>query len=101
VRVVFTAHAVSRLRQILAYIAADSPANAAAVVERIVARAETLDKLSFRGRRVPECPHDNVREVSEPPYRIIYRVTANVVQILTIMHERQLLPDEIPRKPPL
>ena len=34
--------------------------------------------------------------VGEPPYRIIYRVTANVVQILTIMHERQLLPDEIP-----
>jgi len=29
-------------------------------------------------------------------YRIIYRVTAGVVQILTVMHERQLLPDEIP-----
>ena len=93
-RVVFTVHAVSRLRQILAYIATDSPVNAVTVVDRIITRA--LDTLSFRGRRVPEYDQENVREVGEPPYRIIYRVTANVVQILTIMHERQLLPDEIP-----
>ncbi len=66
------------------------------MVDRIITRAESLDTLSFRGRRVPEYDRENVREVSEPPYRIIYRVTANVVQILTIMHERQLLPDEIP-----
>jgi plasmid stabilization system protein ParE len=95
VKVVFTAHAVSRLRQILAFIAADSPANAVSMVERIIARAETLDTQSFRGRRVPEFQQDNVREIREPPYRIIYRVTADVVQVLTIMHERQLLPDEI------
>ena len=66
------------------------------MVARIIARAETLDRLSFTGRRVPEYDQDNVREVGEPPYRIIYRVTANVVEILTVMHERQLLPDEIP-----
>ena len=95
-KVVFTAHAVSRLRQILAYIAADSPANAVAMVDRIIARAESLEKLSLRGRRVPEYDQDDVFEVGEPPYRIIYRVTANLVQILTIMHERQLLPDELP-----
>ena len=41
-QVVFTAHAVSRLRQILVFIAAASPANAGAMVERIIARAETL-----------------------------------------------------------
>ena len=95
-KVVFTAHAVSRLRQILVFIAADSPANAVAMVERIIARAETLERLSLRGRRVPEYDQDDVFEVGEPPYRIIYRVTAGVVQILTVMHERQLLPDEIP-----
>lgn len=95
-KVVFTAHAVSRLRQILAYIAADSPANAVSMVERIIARAETLDTQSFRGRLVAEYREDTVREVGEPPYRIIYRVTADAVVILTIMHERRLLPDEIP-----
>lgn len=95
-KVVFTAHAVSRLRQILAFIAADSPANAFSMVERIIARAEMLDTQAFRGRRVPEYPEDDVREIPEPPYRVIYRVTGDAVQVLTIMHERQLLPDEIP-----
>ena len=95
-KVVFTAHAVSRLRQILAYIAADSPANAVSMVERIIARAETLDSQSFRGRRVPEYDRDDVREIAEHPYRIIYRIAADTVQVLTIMHERQLLPDEMP-----
>jgi plasmid stabilization system protein ParE len=66
------------------------------MVDRIITRAETLDTQSFRGRRVPEYQHENIREIAEPPYRIIYRVTADVVQVLTIMHERQLLPDEIP-----
>jgi len=66
------------------------------MVERIIARAETLDSQSFRGRRVPEYDQDDVREIAEHPYRIIYRVTTDAVQVLTIMHERQLLPDEIP-----
>jgi plasmid stabilization system protein ParE len=96
VKVVFTAHAVSRLRQILAYIAADSAENAIAVVDRIIARADTLETLAFRGHRLTQFGEDNIREVGEPPYRIIYRVQGNVVQVLTIMHERQLLPDEIP-----
>ena len=45
-KVVFTAHAVFRLRQILAFIAADSPANAVSMVEGMIARAETLDTQS-------------------------------------------------------
>lgn len=98
-KVVFTAHAVSRLGQILTYIAADSAENAVAVVDRLIARAETLEDLAFRGRRLVQFSEDNIREVSEPPYRIIYRVQGSVVQVLTIMHERQLLQDEIPGSP--
>ena len=66
------------------------------MVERIIARAETLDSQSFRGRRVPEYDRDDVREIAEHPYRIIDRIAADTVQVLTIMHERQLLPDEMP-----
>jgi hypothetical protein len=35
------------------------------MVDRIIARAETLDTQSFRGRRVPEYQQDNVREIGE------------------------------------
>ena len=94
-RVELTAHAIARLRQIHAYVSADSPRNADALIERLLSRAESLDSLPLRGRRVPEYERDDIREVQEHPYRVIYRVTPDAVQVLTIMHERQLLPDEL------
>lgn len=51
---------------------------------------QRLDSLPLRGRRVPEYERDDVREVQEHPYR----VRPDAVQVLTVMHERQLLPDE-------
>ena len=49
----------------------------------------------MRGRRVPEYERDDIREVRERPYRIIYLVEARSVRILTVMHERQLLPGDL------
>ena len=36
--------------------------------------------------------HDDLRELLERPYRIIYRITPERIEILTVMHYRQLLP---------
>ncbi|HED15791.1 MAG TPA: hypothetical protein ENI64_03065 [Gammaproteobacteria bacterium] len=44
------------------------------------------------GRSVPDYPDDDLRELLERPYRIIYRVTEQQIEILTVMHYRQLLP---------
>jgi plasmid stabilization system protein ParE len=44
---------------------------------------------------VPEYEDGAVREILEAPYRIIYRVTSDEIQILTIMHNRQLLPGDL------
>ena len=91
-RVEFTSHATDQLERIYDYVAADSVANAASLISRIIDRAESLAEHSMRGRRVPEFVRDDIREVRERPYRIIYRVGYDVVQILTVMHERRLLP---------
>lgn len=93
----FTEEARSRLRNLHAFIAADSPQNAASVIRRLIERAESLNALHMRGRRVPEYDDDAVREIHEAPYRIIYRVTASEVHILTILHARQLLPADLPK----
>lgn len=46
------------------FIASDSPANAAAFVERLIESIERLDSLPDRGRRVPEAPElPDVREL--------------------------------------
>ncbi|HEX7030870.1 MAG TPA: type II toxin-antitoxin system RelE/ParE family toxin [Gammaproteobacteria bacterium] len=91
----FTEEARSRLREIHTFIAEDSPRNAAATIMRILARVESLDSLHTRGRKVPEYEDGLVREVPEKPYRIIYRVFGNEIQVLTIMHHRQLLPVDL------
>jgi plasmid stabilization system protein ParE len=50
VKVRFTDEAKSRLRNIQTYIAESSPQNAVAMIDRIVARAESLNHLYLRGR---------------------------------------------------
>ena len=43
---------------------------------------------------VPEYQDIDIREVIEPPYRIVYRVTPNRVDVLAVFHGAQLLPDD-------
>lgn len=95
-KVEFTSHATDQLEQIYDYVAADSVANAAILISRLIDRAESLAEQPWRGRRVPEFLRYDIREVREQPYRIIYRVGLDAVQILTVMHEKQLLPMQSP-----
>jgi plasmid stabilization system protein ParE len=46
------------------------------------------------GAKVREYQAQDIREVIERPYRIIYRVRANQVDILAVVHGAQLLPPE-------
>lgn len=94
-RVRFSDEAKARLRAIHAYIAKDSSRNADAMVDRITRRAMRIGDLSHAGRKVPEYSLDTLREVSEPPYRIIYRIKPGEIEIATLMHYRQLLPDDL------
>jgi plasmid stabilization system protein ParE len=38
---------------------------------------------------VPEFLRDDLRELVEPPYRIIYRIYPDAVEVLAIAHGRQ------------
>ena len=46
-----------------------------------------------RGVRLQAFVDDEVRELIERPYRIIYRVSATSIEILTVRHYRQRLID--------
>lgn len=85
-RVVWTQSARSALEDILGHIAKDSPAAASRVLDRILEKAESLDRLSERGRVVPELARPNVREVLVYSYRILYEVTPSEVCILALVH---------------
>lgn len=91
-RVYWTLEARARLYEIHAYIARESPLVAREVTERVLRRSQQLATPPLLGRRLPEYPHADLRELMERPFRIIYRVKAERIEIVTIKHYRQNLP---------
>jgi len=43
---------------------------------------------------VPEYEQESVREVFHHPYRIIYLISDEQIEILSVIHDRRLLPDD-------
>lgn len=86
--------AVDRLESIYEYISRDNPTAAQKTVNRIFKKVESLLKNPERGRKVPEVNRDEIRELFEGEYRIIYRLEAKRINILTIRNFKQILPDK-------
>lgn len=82
-------------------IVADNPPAALAFVERLRSRAMTAVRFPQSGRIVPEVQDPAIREFIEGNYRIVYRLKAQVVSVLTIFEGHQLLRAEaIVHNPP-
>ena len=94
-RVYWTNRAKARLRLIYNYIAEDSPKMALQVVDRVTTRSQQLRDIPRSGRQVPEYNRPDIRELLERPYRIIYKIKSSQVDVLTVMHYRQVLPQDI------
>lgn len=94
-KVYWSDEARQRLHEIKRYIAQDSPTAAEDMVARLVRRSRTLEEPPLLGRRLPEFPESELREVLERPYRLIYMLSARGVEIVTLMHYRQILPSDM------
>jgi len=58
---------------------------------------ERAARTPLAGRRLPEKGRDDVREVLQRTYRIVYRVRAEQIDVLTIFEGHRLLPgDAVP-----
>jgi toxin ParE1/3/4 len=91
-QVEWTDSAYTDLADIIRYVAKDSPINATKVYQRIRARTRTLRTLPNRGHAVPELVALEIlsyRELSIPPYRIIYRIEKRKVFVLAVLDGRR------------
>jgi toxin ParE1/3/4 len=86
VRLVWSPLADAQVDEAVAYIAADDPATALAWLERMLERVRSLADYPDSGRVVPELQREDVRELIIPPYRVMYRRTADAVEIAAIRH---------------
>ena len=95
-KVYWTPGARRRLREIEAYIAAKgSPEVARNVAVGLIRKTLMLEQPPLLGSRMSQYPHANVRQLLERPFRVIYRVSAERIEILTVLHYRQLLPSDL------
>ena len=80
------------LLEIRRYIAVDNPNAANQWVQRLRKRARNALQAPHAGRRVPEISREDVRELIEGNYRIVYQVFADRLVILTVYEGHQLFP---------
>lgn len=85
-RVHWTDIAVEHLVAIHEFIAKDSPAYALRVVDRLTRRSRQIGEFPRSGRSVPELEREDVREVLEGPYRIIYRILEKQLDVIAVIH---------------
>ncbi len=77
------------------YVARDKPGAARRWVERLRRRARDAAELPRSGRKVPEIDREDVREVLLRHYRIVYRIHAAEIRVLTVFEGHRLFPDEV------
>jgi toxin ParE1/3/4 len=95
VTVIWSPLALERVADIATWIAQERPAAAARIVEDLFAAVARLSQFPESGRQVPEFDRPDLREVIHRQYRIVYRITADHIAVLTVRHSLQLLdPDD-------
>lgn len=85
-KVRWTRTAEEHLDALHAHIARDSTEYANRMVDRLTARSRQIAAFPSSGRRVPEFDADQIREVIEGPFRIIYRIKPDQIDVLAVVH---------------
>jgi len=95
VKVHWTDTARDHLRAIHDYVARNSPQYALRVVDRLTRRSQQIAEFPLSGREVPEFAVPQVRQVLEGPFRIIYYIKSDQIDVVAVIHgARQLSPSE-------
>lgn len=78
------------LESIVGFIAKNSPYYARLLAINVLEAVERLPKFPKSGRIVPELRNPMIREIILGNYRMVYRLRAGLVEILTIYHGAKL-----------
>ena len=95
-QVVWSNIAENDLKNIIEYIADDSPPNALKIFKSIEQKASGLNTFPERGRIVPELQDQGIlqyRELIIPPWRLLYRISEKNVFVLSVLDSRRNIED--------
>lgn len=88
-KVHWTETAEEHLDAIYLYIAQNSPQYAILMVDRLTRRSQQIADFPLSGRKVPEYKMEQIREVIEGHYRIIYHIKPDQIDVLAVIHASQ------------
>ena len=91
----WTNNAIEHLANIFEYISLNSPTYAKGMVDRVTRRSSQIADNPQSGRMVPEYQAHDIRELIEKPYRIIYRIKQDQIDVLAVIHSAQLMPESL------
>ena len=95
-QVAWAAVAQHDLKQIIDYIAIDSPGNASRILQKIKQKVSDIYFMPDRGRIVPELKEQGIhiyRELIISPWRVIYRISDTTIFVLSVIDSRRNVED--------
>jgi addiction module RelE/StbE family toxin len=92
-RLIWSPRSIRDLESIHQYIAQDAPLYADLVLQRLVVAPERLQSFPESGRVVPERGQPEIRELIVRPFRLVYRLQGDTIEIVTVFRASRLLPD--------
>ena len=63
-------------------------------LDRLTRRSQQIADFPLSGRKVPEYDMDQVREVLEGPYRIIYLIKPDQIDVVAVVHCAMMILEE-------
>ncbi|MDR3555064.1 MAG: type II toxin-antitoxin system RelE/ParE family toxin [Syntrophobacteraceae bacterium] len=93
-KVHWTRNAIDHLVGIYEHIAINSPLYAKGLIDKLTRRSEQIADYSFSGRKVPQYDAEDIPEIIEAPYRIIYRIKQDQIDVIAVVHCARSLPDD-------
>ncbi len=94
-KVYWTQTAIDNLSAIYTYVAQTSPQYASRLVDRITKRSEQIISFPLSGRTVPEFETEQIREVIEGSYRIIYYIKSEQIEVLAVIQGSQQITSDV------
>lgn len=92
--VIFTDRFLTRVEECTDYIALDDIPTAIKWAEGVFKHCEQLSTQPESGRMVPEFNRAEIKELIHGSYRLVYELKINRIDMLTIWHVRQALPQK-------
>jgi toxin ParE1/3/4 len=92
--VIFTDRFLDRIEECTDFIALDHVPTALKWANGVFEQCQKLSSNPGSGRMVPEFRRPEIREIIHGNYRLVYELKTKQIDMLTIWHTRQLLPDD-------